>query len=253
METNLAGRKVFFADHTWKEMDALNRAEVRLILPTGSVEEHGPHLTLASDSTAAQEFCLRAARQVDNALILPCIWYSTCVYTSNYTGTISVTPSTLVSYVVDILTSLYRQGFRKLIVANVHGGAKSALDMAVREFHARMGTRDAAYADDFFIHMYNLYSPAIPYINTLVEGEDWGHACEIETSVDMFLYPERVYPDRLAEDYIPWEAGYEWYVGDMRAVDAEGVHGDATKASAAKGEKVVNAVVKEFVEVLRKL
>lgn len=253
MEKNGAGQKVYFVDYTWKEMEALDRARVKLVLPAGSVEEHGGHLTLASDSTAAQEFTRRTAVRVKDAIILPCIWYSTCVDTSNYTGTVYVSPQTLINYVVDILMSLYRQGFRKLVIANVHGGAKTALDVAIREFHARMGDRERGYNDDFFIHLHNLYSPVLPYLGTLVEGKDWGHACEIETSVDLYLNPERVHEDRYKEDYIPWEPELAWYIGDMRAVDKEGVHGDPSKASKEKGRLAVEAIVGAFEAVLEKM
>lgn len=251
MEKNVAGQKVFYVDYTWKELDALDRAKVKLVLPSGSVEEHGPHLTVASDSTAAQEFALRAARQVEGAIVLPCLWYTPAVDTSNYTGTISIKSVNFINYVVDIFESLYRHGFRKLLVANVHGGAKSVLDVAIREFHGQMGTRDRAYNDDFFIHMHNFYAPVIAYLNTLAEGKDWGHACEMETSVDMYLYPDRVFDTKGAEDYIPWEKGFEWYIGDMRAVDKQGVHGDPSKASPEKGKKAVDAVVAAAVEVMR--
>lgn len=253
METNSSGEKVYYGDYTWKELDAMDRARVVVVLPSGSLEEHGPHLTMASDSTAAEAVTLRAARQVPGVLVMPCLWYVPCLDTSNYTGTISISSSAFVGYVCDILLSLYRHGFRKLAIANVHGGAKTVLDVAIREFHARMGTAEKAYADDFFIHLHNIYSPAIPLLNELSEAKDWGHACEMETSLELYLDPERVKIDQACEQYIPWDEGFEWYIGDMRAVDESGVHGAADKASVEKGEKVLNALVAGLVAILEKL
>jgi len=250
MKTNAAGEKVFYADYTWKELDTLDRSKAVLILPSGSVEEHGPHLTLASDSAAAEAVTAEAAAKVPGCLVMPCLWYTPSVDTSNYTGTVSISSNTFTSYVCDILLSLYRHGFRKLVIANVHGGAKTALDVAVREFHARMGTASKAYADDFFIHLHNVYVPAIAYLGEMTEGKDWGHACEIETSLDIYMDSDRVKLDETPEEYIPWREGLEWYIGDMRAVNENGIHGDATKASVEKGEKAFKALVDGLVEIL---
>jgi len=253
MEKNCAGEKVFYADYTWREMDSLDRHNVVVVLPSGSLEQHGPHLTMASDSTAAEAVSLRAAKQVPGVLVMPCLHYVPCLDTSNYTGTISISSSTFVDYVCEIILSLYRHGFRKLVIANVHGGAKTALDVAIREFHARMGTAEKAYADDFFIHLHNIYNAAIPLLNEMCEGRDWGHACEMETSLDLYLDAERVKMDEAPEEYIPWDEGFEWYIGDMRAADESGVHGAADKASARKGERILNALVAGLVEILEKM
>lgn len=250
METNSAGERVCYADYTWRELDGMDRARSVLVLPSGALEEHGPHLTMASDSTAAEAVSLEAAKRVPGTLVMPCLWYTPCVDTSNYTGTISISSTTFISYVSDILLSLYRHGFRKLVIANVHGGAKTALDVAIREFHARMGTSEKAYADDFFIHLHNLYTPAMGFLEEMKLGADWGHACEMETSLELHLDETRVKLDAAVEEYIPWGKGFEWYIGDMRAVDESGVHGNATKASRAKGGKVFKALVDGMVEIL---
>jgi creatinine amidohydrolase len=250
METNANGEKIFYADYTWYEMEAMDRANTVLVLPTGSVEEHGPHLTLASDSTAAETVTRAAAKKVSGAVVMPCLWYTPALDTSNYTGTVSISSVNFINYLSDIMLSLYRHGFRKLIIANIHGGAKSALDVAVREFHARMGAVDRAYADDFFIQMHNLYVPTVAPLTEISEGKDWGHACEMETSLDLFVDPERVKMDKAVEEYIPWQKGFEWYIGDMRAANKSGVHGDATKASVEKGKIVFNLLVGGLVEII---
>ncbi len=253
METNKSGHKIFYADYTWPEIEGLDRKNVVLVLPTGSVEQHGPHLTLASDATQAEAFARLAALELTDAIVLPAIWYTTCLDTSNYPGTISLNPSLVVEMVCGIITSLYRNGFRKLVIANVHGAAKGVLETAVREFHARMASSDRQYNDDFFIHVHHVYMPAAQYLDSIAEGKDWGHACEMETSVDLYLNPERVNMDLAAEEYIPWKYGVPWYVGDMQAVDKTGIHGAANTATAEKGEKVVAAIVKGLVELLKGL
>ena len=253
METNAFGQKIYYVDYTSKELAALHRAKVKLVLPSGSVEQHGPQLTMANDATQAEEYTLRAARQVKDVIVLPCLWYSTCLDTSNYVGTLSLAPSVFIEMVVGILQSVYRHGFRKLVIANVHGAAKTPLDVAVREFHARMGTKDKSYADDFFIHLHNCYVPIADLANSLAEGRDWGHACEMETAVELYLNPDRVNMSLAVEEYIPWEKGFEWYIGDMSAVNKSGVHGDATKATAEKGKKLVDAIVSALADILKRM
>lgn len=253
MEKNAFGQKVYYIDYTWKEMEALDRAKVKVVLPSGSVEQHGPQLAMASDAAQAEAFSLMAARQVKDAIVLPALWYSTCLDTSNYTGTISLQPSVFVEMVAGILLSLYRNGFRKICIANVHGAAKSPLDVAVREFHARLGTRDKHYDDNCFVHLHNCYMPVAAYVNSLAEGKDWGHACEMETSVDLYLHPERVDMAKAVDDYIPWDKGFEWYIGDMRSVNKTGVHGAPTKASAEKGKKIVDAITAALADILKRM
>ena len=244
MEKNCAGEKVFYADYTWSEMDSLDRRNVVVVLPSGSLEQHGPHLTMASDSTAAEAVSLRAAKQVSGVLVMPCLHYVPCLDTSNYTGTISISSSAFVDYVCEIILSLHRHGFRKLVIANVHGGAKTALDVAIREFHARMGTAEKAYADDFFIHLHNIYNTAIPLLNEMCEGEDWGHACEMETRLVLAIEPELVRMDRIPDepavplgrmrDLPPTHTGIAWY-SDY----PDHYAGDARPATRAKGQTLL--------------
>ena len=251
METNAFGQKLFYMDYTWKELEAMDRTRVTLVIPSGSIEEHGPHLPVSTDTLQAEQFCRLAARQVKDVLVLPALCYTPAPDTSNYTGTIHIPPMVFLEMTVAILISLYSNGFKKIILANIHGSIKTTLDVAIREFHSRHGVPGRPFNDDCKVHLQNLFVPATAYLNSIAEGRDWGHACEMETSACLYLQPEVVRMELAQDDYLNWQNGLTWPIEDMRAANKSGIHGAATKSSAEKGRKVTDAIINAFVEVLR--
>src|SRR5438552_5358052 len=109
---------------TWKEAsDAIARGVV-VILPVGSTEAHGPHLPLATDCIISLEMSRRAAHKLNKqgiaALVLPTISYSITDFSSDFPGSISVGFETATSMIHDICSSVIRQGFRRICIANSH-------------------------------------------------------------------------------------------------------------------------------------
>lgn len=98
----------------------LKRGGDLALLPVGSVEMHGPHLPLGTDTIVARAFCLRLAEAADG-LVLPDLAYTWAGATDGFVGTISLDPEILQRTVADIAARLARGGFRRIVIASFHG------------------------------------------------------------------------------------------------------------------------------------
>ena len=141
-----------FADCTWEEIDRLPRESTVLLLPVGSTEPHGPHLPLATDVIISDGMALRAAtmfrvEEID-ALVLPSIAYAVTDFASGFSGGISLRVETATQVIVDILSSLIRDGFRRFAIANSHlePGHIESITVAISTIRESTGI-DVAFPD----------------------------------------------------------------------------------------------------------
>jgi creatinine amidohydrolase len=175
---------------TWPDaQEALARADLALVA-VGSCEQHGPHLTLETDSAIAVAFARRLAVDLgDRALLCPPLAYGLSEHHMGFAGTLTLRPETLLGFVSDLVESLTRWGVRRLLVVNGHGGNVDAIRLAAR---AARRDHQALVAGVMWAQI------AADEIAQRVTSELYGHACEIETSVAMVLAPELVRADRIA-------------------------------------------------------
>ncbi|WP_135825461.1 creatininase family protein [Halorussus ruber] len=171
--------RTYLHEHTTTTAaDAFEEAEVA-VLPTGSVEQHGPALPLGTDFFAARAVAETVADHPD-ALVLPPVPVGVSVHHRQFDGTLWTDPETFESYVADILASVTEHGVRKAVVVNGHGGNSDALQRAARNL------RDDEIA---FAAPWNWWSN----LDALIEEEfdtSLGHADEVETSM-MLAVAER--------------------------------------------------------------
>ncbi|HKK09055.1 MAG TPA: creatininase family protein, partial [Gemmatimonadota bacterium] len=111
------------------------------LLPTGAVEQHGPHLTLDTDLYHAQRLCrdVSLACGEPYPVVLPGIPVGVSYHHDDFPGTLSVSAETLARYVTEIGRSAARQGVRKLVIVNGHGGNAPALQTAAQKIHRVTG------------------------------------------------------------------------------------------------------------------
>ena len=117
-----------FAYLTWTQVDSLPRDKTLLVLPTAAIEQHGPHLPLATD-TLINSILLGAAlarlEQETPVYALPAVCYGKSNEHVGFPGTLSVSSSTFMAVLRDLGASIAASGFKKLVLFNTHGGNSS--------------------------------------------------------------------------------------------------------------------------------
>lgn len=119
------------AEMSWEEVKEYLERDDRIVLPLGSTEEHGRHLGLGTDSIEAEAIA-RGVGQATNVAVAPPLNYGMALSQLGFAGTVSLKPTTLIAVLEDIFRSLYRHGFRRVLVVNGHGGNTASLMSAVQ-------------------------------------------------------------------------------------------------------------------------
>jgi creatinine amidohydrolase len=174
---------------TWRDAEAaLGKAELA-ILPTGSIEQHGPHMALETDIAVASGLAQRLADGLgDLAVLCPRLDYGLSEHHMRFPGTLTLRPDTFIDVVLEIVESLAHWEVRRVLVVNGHGGNIDALRLV-----SRIALRDhgSLVASLMWAQL------GSDEIASRVTSPIYGHACEVETSVAMELAPHVVYEDRI--------------------------------------------------------
>ena len=236
---------VRFQHLTWPEVNEC-AAEGRLaIIPAGTVEAHGPHLPLSTDTVIAQGVLEAARTRVADdvpVLVLPTMPVGYSIEHAAFAGTLSIGAETLTRVLIDLADGVWRAGVRKLVIANAHGGQPQILDIASREVRAARPMLVVA------ANVYRFWRGVEPFSD--LERAHGIHAGAVETSIMMHLDPDRVraeavdtfssLSERLADENAHLTAfgtvGFGWQSQDL---NPSGAVGDATLASAEVGAKLI--------------
>lgn len=214
-----------------------------VLIPFGSVEQHGSHLPLSTDTFEAYQVCIKAAERRP-LFVAPPVHYGNCRSTSSHPGTISISTTTLKSLLKDIVHSLKRHGLHTFIVLSGHAGGAHC--MALQE----AGEELVAVFDDISIAVVTEFNLARDLGKGLIETPGDCHAGEIETSRIMNSHPHLVKGIAPAE-YPDFPVGI--IVRDKRKHWPGGVWGDPGKASAAKGRVIEDLVVEGLLKLIRNI
>lgn len=212
-------------------------------IPFGSVEEHGSHLPLSTDTIEAYEVGKRAAERIA-LFVAPPVHYGSCRSTSRHPGTVSISTGTLKALLKDIVRSLHAQGLMNFVVLTGHAGGshKMALQDAGEELILELPEINMAVVTE-----YDLAKEAGAQ---LIETRGDAHAGEIETSRIMHSHPHLV-KGMGKPEYPSFPTGI--LVRDKRSFWPGGVWGDPTKASAEKGRLIESLVADKVVELVKTL
>lgn len=242
---------------TAAELSALDRS-IPVVLPIAAVEQHGPHLPVAADLMIAEHFCRAVEAELgDGVLLLPPVAVACSRHHVDFGGTLTVSHSTFTSYVSEILDSVVAAGFGTLVILNSHGGNQAVGQTIVESWGmshpaCRIG----------LLTWWKVAGDALMEITETGPG-GVGHAGEFETSLMLAIDPELVRLDRIEKGGNL--ATFSWAESDMlrrskgllhrpvREMTSNGVFGDPTAASAEKGRRITEVVVKELAEILTDL
>ncbi|HIH01514.1 TPA: creatininase family protein [Thermoplasmata archaeon] len=210
-----------------------------VILPFGSVEEHGSHLPLGTDSMQCEEVVRRIAERFD-ALVLPPIRYGECRTTRNFPGTITLRSETVQSLAFDIVSELARHGVKKVLVLSGHAGSghMAAIRLGVQRAVEVSPAVKAMVLSDYDI-AYDLAGKEFP--------RDDGHAGQIETSRMLGIRPDLVGRSRPVGRTRPPKY---MILPEPEKFIPTGVMGDSRGSSAEKGGRIDEYIVDNLSEVV---
>jgi creatinine amidohydrolase len=233
------------ADLTKDEFAQAMRDGRWLLLPFGTIEQHGPHLPLGTDLFWAEHVCRAVAPRV-GGLVAPAIPYGVCRTMRNFPGTVSLTPPTLTALTREILAEYVRHGARRL--ACILGHAESGEEEALREAALPLVEADPALAL-LVIGPYAFQAPIRQEAGLV--GTD-GHAGSIETSEMLVVAGERVRLDRLPAVTRPPLSRFR-VMAHPEEEFPPGVRGDTSKVSRALGERSLAHTIGEIVRTLQQI
>jgi creatinine amidohydrolase len=246
---------------TWPEInDAIEMGKV-CVVPCGSVEQHGAHLPLDVDIVCPQGIAYGAGREVtDKMLVLPPVWYGYTGHVMDFPGTINTDYETFIHQVLDITKSLAYHGFKKIILLNGHGSNMPNLDLVARR------TNLETDAECILAAWWNLLTVDKNFLPRWRQSKFPGgcsHACELETSLYLYLDGDDVRTDLIKSGVISFnEEQNPFHWGDLFAhgpaaliswtssYSETGVLGEAELATAEKGRQAYEEAVKQLVRLV---
>lgn len=240
--------RVWFDELSMKEVEKVAKAGKVVIIPVGSVEEHGGHLPLCTDSLQPEHVALEVAKKA-KCLVAPPLRYGVCNSTRNFPGTISIGFESLYKVIRDILEEFIRNGFTRILVLSGHADQAhmAALRLAAQEvmrFH-----RQESSPRKPRIMVCSDYDFAYELKGKYFDEKD-GHAGTIETSRIMAIRSDLV--KREGKKSFLKLPRFE-IVADPERYFPSGVIGDPSMASAKKGRMINRYVTKEVIKLVEEL
>jgi len=252
--------KGWLQEMSWQDVQRFRESRGDLaIIPVGSVEQHGFHLPVGTDSMVAIRLAHDAAQKT-NALVTPPLWFGWSPHHLALPGTISIRPEILIEMLFDVLSSLATHGFRRFVIVNGHRIAnlpwiQISAEKAQRQLDVKVVVYDPAFmSKEIAAHM---------------GFGGVGHAEEIETSHMLHIMPNLVQMEN-AKDYPSPER--KLYHVDPRSPndtlcyvpgtakdltqesqESGGTTGRPSLATAEKGKKLHEHLVARLVEVIAEL
>jgi creatinine amidohydrolase/Fe(II)-dependent formamide hydrolase-like protein len=243
---------------TSREVAELPKDDAAVVLAVAAVEQHGPHLPLATDllsGVALLTMALERMAPSTNIWVLPPLPFSKSNEHATFPGTISLSQATLSSVIFDVAESVSRAGFKRLVLFNCHGGNTSVIDYVARDVRERT---------NLMVFPFSFFTIGLSYSHISEQEERLGtHAGEWETSLMLALAPELVHLERAQElgNYVEFTNAPEhlsllgpikfaWLTHD---VSSSGAIGDPRPAEASRGEDLRERTVKKVAATLEEI
>jgi creatinine amidohydrolase len=256
--TNRAREEYRYEKLTWPEInDAIELNKVCLV-PCGAVEQHGPHLPLDVDLVCPLGIAHGAGREIaDRLLVLPIIPYGYTGHVMDFPGTINTDFEHFMHQVLDVTKSLAYHGFKKIILFNGHGSNWPNLDLVARRTNLET---DAECVPICWWNLLTVDKEFLPRWRQSKFPGGCSHACELETSLYLYLDGDNVRKDLVKSGVISFnddESPFQWVdlfgagpatvISWTSSYSPTGVLGDAELATPEKGREAYEEAVRQLV------
>lgn len=242
------------SEMTWFEFDERRKTDV-VIIPVGSVEQHGPHLPMHTDTIISEGFANLLADKI-NGIVMPSINYGYKSQPSSgggplFPGTIDLNGTTLMSFLMDILEELIRDKVKKIVIINSHFENQAFLLEAIDLVSKNMpeGTKIV------MMSWWDLISQkTIDKVFDEVPFPGWAleHAAITETSLILKFAENLVHMDRLIDEKIENVPKYQVYPIPKDLVPSSGLLAIGRTSSKEKGELIVEESLNEMIKIINK-
>jgi creatinine amidohydrolase len=231
-----------------------------VVVPTGSLEQHGHHLPLLTDSMIGSAIANRAEAALgDDAVFLPMLWIGASDHHLGFPGTVSLSMEVYTKALIDLVECLIGAGFRKIFLLNSHAGnvvpASSALYEVNLRYHEELPDLWLTFCSWF-----DLAREQVAGLDGMVQGSVL-HACEWETSVMMRAHGDLVHTKKIMTTRTPFKS--DFFSPDhsgrsrvsvtktIRQVTPVGALGRPDLSTEDKGERIIQAATNEVVAYVR--
>ncbi len=242
-------RSILLEEMTWPMVEeAIHKGYKTVIVPVGSIEQHGHHLPLGTDSYLGDCLGRSLAERLGKTLVAPTIRPGCSVHHLAFPGTISISTDTLIRVIKEVCTSLDRHGFETIILVPSHGGNFAPVATATQDIAPKLKANLLALTD--LQGLITKMKEGAAELGIPVEAVG-GHAGAGETSFVMAYKPELVQEDAMKPGYIgPFTSKY--VRKGFKAVTPTGVLGDPRPASKEAGKRIIELVTEMYVEAVRR-
>jgi creatinine amidohydrolase len=220
--------------------DVINNVK-RAIIPVGSIEQHGEHLPVSTDSLIAENIARLVAEQIP-CFVVPPISFGVS-YEHRPMFNISIRNASLSRIICDICCSLVENGIKNIVLINGHHGNVGALQYIAQNLYGKI-------PNDISIHSINYWH--------LMQSE-FDHAGDIETSLVLAIAPELVRMDKAEANYNNLSKSKVAYASmtnnpnSFPKITGNGVWGDPRNATADKGHQLLDEIVRNLVQTIHEI
>jgi len=236
------------------QADLAGRNFQAAVLPIGATEVHGMHLPYGVDTYNVEAIACRAAEQAcgkgAEVLALPALPFGMDANLMGFPYTIDIRPATLMAVVEDVVRSMVVHGIGKVLLLNGHGGNCGVVESCVRDLYDKVAC---------FVCRVDWWTVADDVIREVMESQHLEHACEFETSVALYTFPdlvrmEHAKPSPANEHRLPLLTKYTGkFSRPWHLFTNNGGVGRPDLATEAKGRRIVEATVERLADILVEL
>ncbi|WP_206514604.1 creatininase family protein [Brevibacillus marinus] len=234
----------FLKEMSWTRFQERKKETNLVIIPSGAFEVYGPHLPLGTDTLVATKIAELVAARI-GSIIGPVLEVGDSATLDEFPGTITIRPESFKQYLVDSVLSLKRWGFTDFLFINTHVGNVPIINQISVDLQRDERVRCAQVDYWRFLKQHD---------KGIIESGELAHAhaSEAGTSVMMYLFPELCDLDKWVheppkkQDPFPDIIQYP----KLSSITGSGTIGNATLATAEKGERIVKRSVDRIVQFL---
>ncbi|NOX29153.1 MAG: creatininase family protein [Actinobacteria bacterium] len=262
----MTGELSRYCDMTWEDVERAAKDDRVVLVPVGTVEQHGPHLPVDTDNRIAEAFCTAAEQHCreNTCLVAPTVGFGLSQHLADFPGAVFHTSHVFVDVLTEVFASYASSGFRRVLALNAHGSNVAPLDLATKEaLHRHPGHQFASVSWWELSDVRDVVARSGP-------PSQASHACAFETSIMLTSAPEMVRLDKVVPGQPYPDSAHVWrdlfgrrpeptHRNPVRLTEMwsswsdNGVRGDPRDATAELGEAMLEAGGKELAAIIDEL